>query len=224
MNTETNLPRRSSLESAVLKAALIALCAIAPITVMADTQPPPAAETRAATVSLADLELSTPDGQRAARERLHQIARRLCSQVGDTQDISHQPNFVACVDETLANALQQLNGPAHVAVEESRKAWLTTNATATKGQHSATAPESRATTVSLADLDLSTPQGARAAHDRVHETARRLCSQLEDSQDLSHQRNFVTCVDETMAATLLQLRVPALAGIEQSHTARRTSP
>jgi UrcA family protein len=111
MNIATNLSRRSSLASAVLKAALLALCTIAPVTVMANTQPAPTPEMRAAKVSLADLDLSTPTGQRAARERLHQIARRLCSQVADAQDLSHQPNFVACVDETLASALQQLNGP-----------------------------------------------------------------------------------------------------------------
>jgi UrcA family protein len=121
MNTETNLPRRSSLECVVRKVAVIALCAIAPFAAMADQQPATTFVTRTTNVSLADLDLSTPAGQRAARERLHQIARCLCSQVADIQDISHQSNFVACVDETLANALRQLNGPTLAATEKSRK-------------------------------------------------------------------------------------------------------
>jgi UrcA family protein len=74
-----------------------------------DRAPP---ETRSARVSLADLDLSTPDGARAARDRLHQTARRWCSQLEDSLDLSHQSNFVACMDDALAGALRQLNGPA----------------------------------------------------------------------------------------------------------------
>jgi UrcA family protein len=121
MNTETNLPRRSSLESAVLKAALIALCAIAPITVMADTQPAPAPETHAAKVSLADVDLSTPDGLRIAYERLRDTARRLCSQQEDMQSVAHYPTYVKCVDETLAAAMRQVKGPTLAANEKSTK-------------------------------------------------------------------------------------------------------
>jgi UrcA family protein len=111
MYTETNLPDRSSLESAVLTAALIALCAIAPIKVMADTQPAPAAETLAAKVSLADLDLSTSEGQRVAYERLHQSARRLCwrLEIRHLESLAHRPTYIRCVDEALADALRQLD-------------------------------------------------------------------------------------------------------------------
>jgi UrcA family protein len=68
----------------------------------------PAPETRAVRVPLADLDLSTLEGRRAARERLHETARRLCSQLVDIQDLSHQPNFVACVDDALNDALRQV--------------------------------------------------------------------------------------------------------------------
>jgi UrcA family protein len=68
----------------------------------------PAPETRAVKVSLADLDLSTLEGRRAARERLHETARRLCSQLVDIQDLSHQPNFVACVGDALNDALRQV--------------------------------------------------------------------------------------------------------------------
>jgi len=50
-----------------------------------------------------------------ARECLHDEARRLCSQVADSFDLSHRPNFVGCVDETFAKALRQVAPPALVA-------------------------------------------------------------------------------------------------------------
>lgn len=77
------------------------------------------------------------------------------------------------------------------------------------------APETRVARVSLADLDLSTPAGLRAAHDRLHEKARRLCFQLEDELSLSHQPDYVICVAKTTAAALQQAKVPALAANEK---------
>jgi UrcA family protein len=64
--------------------------------------------TRIKTVSLADIDLSTVEGQRAAHERLHQAARRLCSIVADELDLSRQANYVACVDMAMAKADRQL--------------------------------------------------------------------------------------------------------------------
>ncbi len=60
-------------------------------------------------VSLADLDLSTFAGQAAARERLHQMARRLCGQVEDELDLSRQPNYVKCVDGALAQTRPHLD-------------------------------------------------------------------------------------------------------------------
>ena len=60
--------------------------------------------TRIKTVSLADIDLSTVEGQRAARERLHQAAGDLCSQVADELDLSHDANYLACVDMAIAKA------------------------------------------------------------------------------------------------------------------------
>jgi UrcA family protein len=96
---------------AVRTAGLIALLAMTPVLVMAETPPVPAPDSRTVRVSLADLDLSTPEGARAARDRLHNTARRLCSQfqLVHTQDLSHQPNFVACVDQALADALRQVD-------------------------------------------------------------------------------------------------------------------
>jgi UrcA family protein len=107
MNTATRLAPASCLKADIPTTALLALCVLASAAVAApptDTTP----VTRSAKVSLADLDLSTPEGVRAARERLRGTARRLCTQVADDLDLSHQPNFVACVDETLAAALRKV--------------------------------------------------------------------------------------------------------------------
>src|SRR5437660_4454687 len=63
--------------------------------------------TRSANVSLADLDLSTLEGSRIARERLEAMAGRLCGELARRQDLSYQPNYAACVHDTLAGALAQ---------------------------------------------------------------------------------------------------------------------
>jgi UrcA family protein len=162
--------------------------------------------TRTARVSLADVDLSTPEGARAARERLHQTVRRLCAQVADSLDLSYQPNFVKCVDETLAAALRKAQG-----ADAASSPPVQTKAIATIGHRPAlVTPYSRTSKVSLADLDLTTPEGARAARERLHREARRLCSQVADNEDLSQQPNFVACVDESLANALRQVAGPAL--------------
>jgi UrcA family protein len=115
MNTATHLAPARCLKANFRSAALLALCALTSASAVAGSQTGAAPVTRSAKVSLADLDLSTPDGARAARERLRQTARRLCGQVADSLDLSHQANFVACVNETLAKALRQVATPALVA-------------------------------------------------------------------------------------------------------------
>jgi UrcA family protein len=60
--------------------------------------------TLGATVSLADLDLSTLEGARIARERLEAIAQRLCGELARRQ-VSYRPNNAACVHDSLAAAL-----------------------------------------------------------------------------------------------------------------------
>jgi UrcA family protein len=105
MNAATQLGFRS--------AVLLALCALATVA-EADTPPPTkhkvvlgTPDSRSAKVSIADLDLTTLEGAAAARKRLDQIARHLCQQVADEGDLSKHANYLACVDETLAKALQQ---------------------------------------------------------------------------------------------------------------------
>jgi UrcA family protein len=106
MNTATRFAPASCLKAGLPTTALLALCVLASAAEAAPTRDT-APVTRSAKVSLAGLDLSTLDGARAARERLRGTARRLCAQVADDLDLSHQSNFVACVDETLAAALRQ---------------------------------------------------------------------------------------------------------------------
>jgi len=73
---------------------------------------PSSATARTAVVSVADLDLATASGMQRARERLHAAARRLCTRVVEPWTLSHQPDYVACVDQTLASALAQLPSPA----------------------------------------------------------------------------------------------------------------
>jgi UrcA family protein len=111
MDTETYLPRcYFNRHTAIRVAALAALCALASV---ASAEPPaaPAAETRVAKVSLAGLDLSTPAGARAARTRLKKMAQRLCRQFGDDLRASNRVTMNACVRETLADAVRQMNSP-----------------------------------------------------------------------------------------------------------------
>ena len=80
---------------------------------------------RSMTVSLAGLDLATPSGAQVARERIHQAARRLCAEVGDSFDLGRPQHFVACVDDTVAAALPQIKGLA-VATIAARTAENTT--------------------------------------------------------------------------------------------------
>jgi len=115
MNTATHLAPASCLKANFRTTALLVLCALASAGAVAGPQTGASPPTRSAKVSLAGLDLSTAAGTRAARERLHQAARRLCAQVADSLDLSHQANFVKCVDETLAKAVGQFAVPARVA-------------------------------------------------------------------------------------------------------------
>jgi UrcA family protein len=196
MNTDTHwLPLLSGLHTAAGTAILMALFAVVPVATSADQSVASTPDTRIATVSLVDLDLSTPEGMRAARDRLDTMARRVCAKL--VPEGSHQPTFVACVDDTLAGALRQVN------VSERKTV-------------------TRAAKVSLADLDLSRPEGMRTARDRLHAIAQRLCAELARSHELAYRPNFAACVADTREAALR--RVDALATAKESRTARSTSP
>jgi UrcA family protein len=199
----------------ILHAAILAtLCGIGPMAAVAGAAPSTAPVVHSTSVSLSDLDLSTTEGRRMARDRLHETARRLCSQVAASQDLSHQANFVACVDDTLANALRQFDTPTRQAVAETGKTWGIAANPPVVAQKPPALPNTRAATVRLADLDLSTAEGVRTAHERISQVARQLCTQLSDPHDWSRQANYVECVNESTTAALRQLPSPALAAAQ----------
>jgi UrcA family protein len=118
MNSQTLSIRLAHFQAAVRTVGRIALCVAALIVAIAQ-QSSVAAETSSAKVSLAGLDLSTPEGIGMARERLRQAALLACSHVADSLDLSHHSNFVKCVDVAMAVALPQVeelarkSTPAH---------------------------------------------------------------------------------------------------------------
>jgi UrcA family protein len=179
----------------VRTAVLTALCVFGSVTAMAQ-QAPGVPESASAKISLTGLDLSTPEGITAARERVHQAARRLCSAVAHSTDIAHQPDFIKCVDVTMASALPQLSGAERVAAAGAT-ATIAAKAAAPVGF-----PQASSGVLSFADLDLSTPEGARTAHERLHQAARKLCSQIADELDLAHHADYLACIDGAMTQAL----------------------
>jgi UrcA family protein len=208
MSISTVLTRRliwkTTLSAVGLTALGVAATAqqLSPPSHAADTQTSLSArDTRVADVSLADLDLSGPEGMRVARERLHTMAQRICAGP-DNPRLSSQPGFVACVDSTVASALRHIS-------------TLQTPATV---RNSVT----RAGNVSVADLDLSTPEGSRVARERLEAMARRLCAELARSNDLSYRPNWAACVHDTTTDALAQANV--LAAAKETRTAQRSAP
>jgi UrcA family protein len=63
---------------------------------------------RTASISLTGLDLSTAAGAEAARERVHQAARKMCDQMRDDLDLSHRETYLECVDKTVARVKPNL--------------------------------------------------------------------------------------------------------------------
>ena len=109
MNTATAKSSASRLKTRIIcTAAVLALCGLSTRYASADSSTDPTV-TRSDKVSMANFDISTPEGAHAARARLRETARRLCSQVADSLDLSHHSNYVACVDATVDAALRKVN-------------------------------------------------------------------------------------------------------------------
>jgi len=63
--------------------------------------------------------------------------------------------------------------------------------------------KARTTKISVADLDLATPQGVQAARDRLLAAARRVCQELQTGREVASIQ-YSACVDETFAHALRQ--------------------
>ncbi|MFL6604679.1 MAG: UrcA family protein [Steroidobacteraceae bacterium] len=195
MTIQPNVRRGSRRANLLWTAALVTLSAIASVPGIAN-ELAVSASSRVEDVSLADLNLSTPEGLRAARERLRLMAQRVCREHPDSRGPPSQPNFVACVDSTITAALGQIRSSTLNAV-------------------------TRAANVSLADLNLTTPAGLHTARERLRVIARRLCAELAHSHELSYRPNFAACIDDTLAGALAQ--VTALAAAKDSRVDSRVA-
>jgi UrcA family protein len=204
MNAQSILASRFSGRHTASGAAIaMALFGIVPVGTIADQRAATTTPSSVAEVSLSDLNLSTPEGIRLARDRLHAMAERLCAERGGGREPSSQPAFGACVDSTVANALRH--------IDALRQSHVTVLNSVTLGA-----------SVPLADLDLSTLEGAGIARQRLDAMARRLCGELARRQDLSYQPNYAACVHDTLAGAVAQ--ADAIAAARNMRSARRTAP
>jgi UrcA family protein len=189
---------------------LLALLAVAPLALIAQTQAA-AGDARTATVSLADLDLSTPGGVHIARNRLHQAARQLCSEsVGEAP--SRAPEFVACLNDTVTGALRQIDQPGRAAIESG--AWGRLPAGETAAVSSPSDVYSDVMIISMSKAELATPEGARIAKERIRKTARQVCAQVSQQPGLSS--TYTQCVDEATAAALRQVPSPAMVAAQDA--------
>jgi len=111
MNIQEKIPDPSRYDSGYSKLAMAVLGVILLTAALGKQLPANAADKVSATVSVADLDLSTDKGMQAARDRLHATARRLCEKVVDPSSLSHHSDYVHCVDEATTAAVAQLTGP-----------------------------------------------------------------------------------------------------------------
>lgn len=65
----------------------------------------------AGTVVLEGLDLSTPAGSAEARRRLTIMSKRLCGKLRDERKVEDWENYVDCVHEALASALERIQTP-----------------------------------------------------------------------------------------------------------------
>ena len=115
MNVQSKIPDRSTFDSNFSTLALLGLCGLLLSAAIGTPMPADAATEKSATVRIADLDLSTEKGMKAARDRIYDTAKHLCQQVIDPWSISHQPDFVQCVNDATTAAVAQLHGPIQVA-------------------------------------------------------------------------------------------------------------
>jgi UrcA family protein len=77
----------------------------------------------------------------------------------------------------------------------------------------APAADGPSVTVRVADLDLESPLGARAALRRIQRAAVVVCGGEPDSRALDRQAAFQACVRTATARTVAQSRSPTLAAL-----------
>lgn len=74
---------------------------------------------RCAPALTTDLDLSTPEGLSAARDRVHQAAREPYKRIANPDYLSRESNYSACGDESFTSAMAKLTERAVGVVAES---------------------------------------------------------------------------------------------------------
>jgi UrcA family protein len=189
---------------------LVALLALAPLAFIAQSQA--AGDAGTATVTLADLNLTTPAGVDMARNRLHQAARQLCSEaVGEAT--SHGALFVACLNDTVTNALRQIDQPARAAIESG--AWTVLPTDVPGVGMSTSNVQSDVMVISMPKAELATPEGARIAKQQIKKTAQHVCASLT-AQENGLSSSYGHCVEEATTAALRQVPSPAMVAAQEA--------
>ena len=86
-------------------------------------------------------------------------------------------------------------------------AWPTATEDAALSEPRESAPDTSVVAVSIADLDLMSPQGVIIARERIHNTARRLCGQLNSSHGPASY--YSQCVNDATTGALRQINESA---------------
>jgi UrcA family protein len=146
-------------------------------------------------------DLSTPDGARAARAQLIDSARRLCNQTANNLGVHDPKSQAACVEEAMSAAVRQVVVTEGVAPRYKRRA-----------------------AVSLAGLDLSTPEGMRSAEDRLHKTAQHLCSQVTDTFSRSAYSDYMSCVKQAQTDAWRRATIDAQVATRTNKPAPLSKP
>lgn len=92
------------------------------------------------------------------------------------------------------------------------------------GPQRASAPETVGTTVSFADLDLSTPVGINTAHKRLVVAAQRLCHKFSDSRRVSDRETTAACYRETLADATQRFNALLTTARDESTDVARNTP
>jgi len=93
---------------ALCTGALLALSAMVSSAALSDRPARGRPETGIARVALGDLDLSTPEGARVARDRLQKPAQQFCARLAESRDVARSWHLRACIDAILASALRQI--------------------------------------------------------------------------------------------------------------------
>jgi UrcA family protein len=100
---------------------LMALCTIGLGAAVDAQRPASADDVRMAKVWVADLDLGTTAGMKAAQGRVQKVAQHLCAQVSQMDDLSRHDNYLKCVNASVTAAMQQLKGPALAALASQKQ-------------------------------------------------------------------------------------------------------